>query len=911
MRTYAGVRTYTELSASLAPEKTVSVLCYSALWLLILLSMLPLSAAQAIPPQALKLESGWELQTSAKVTEPGDVVSTERFRPKEWYPVTVPTTVVAALVKARVYPDPEFAMNLRSFPGMGYPIAHNFSELPMPANSPFAVPWWYRKTFSMPSVEKGRKVWLNFDGINYRANIWLNGKQLADTTTIAGAWRHYEIDVTNSIKPGSANVLAVEVSAPTEKDLAITFVDWNPAPPDKEMGLFHEVYITTSGPVALRGPAAFSEVNSPANDQAKLTVVVEARNAEARPVDGLLRGRIQGVNFSQKVSLGAGETREIRFVPAEYPQLVLHQPELWWPTQMGTPHLYPLHLEFEVNGHISDEVNSRFGIRQITSEVTSPTRRLFRINGKPLLIRGGGWSNDFLLRINSERMKQQLDYVADMRLNTIRLEGRPETQELYDEADRRGILVMAGWSCCDFWEQWPKWTDEDHDIAKASLRAQMLRLRGHPSLLMWLNGSDHNPPPDQEAVYLGIESEMLWPNPILSSATARLGTNQTPNGVRMTGPYDYVAPEYWMEDSQADQPGHGCDLGGCGGAHGFNTETSPGPAVPPIESLKRMFGKDHLWPMDAVWDYHAGGGAFGNLNNYSQVLNQRYGTATSAEDYAQKSQLMAYEGIRAMYEGYSRNKYVSTGVIQWMLNNAWPSTIWHLFDAYLRPGGGYFGAKTALQPLHPLYSYDDHSIWVVSSQYKDAPGLKLSVQVFNMDMTSKFSRDVNLDAPADSTKQFLVLPQLDGLSSTYFLKLLLTDAEGKRVGSNFYWLSTKQETLDWSKSNWYTTPVATTADNTALKTLPRVKLISSARTEVEGDELVTHVTLKNPGKQLAFFVRLKLNKGARGEEILPVLWEDNYVSLMPGESRELTARVARRDADGSEPTLEVQGWNVQ
>jgi exo-1,4-beta-D-glucosaminidase len=377
----------------------------------------------------------------------------------------------------------------------------------------------------------------------------------------------------------------------------------------------------------------------------------------------------------------------------------------------------------------------------------------------------------------------------------------------------------------------------------------------------------------------------------------------------MTGPYEYVAPRYWTED-KINGPNH-CNPGGCGGAYGFNTETSPGPAVPPVESLRTMLGKDHLWPIDDWWDFHAGGGEFKNIQVYTTALNTRYGTATGLEDYVLKAQLMNYEGIRAMFEAYSRNKYSATGVIQWMLNNAWPSNIWHLYDYYLRPGGGYFGAKRAMEPLHPLYSYDDHSVYVVSSQYEDAHGLKLMTKVYNLDATEKYSQETAIDAPADSTNKVLTLPDIQGLSGAYFLVLRLTDASGKQVGSNFYWLSMKHETLDWEKSNWYTTPTSSFADYTSLSQLPKVKLRITSQNEVKSGEGHTHVILENPSKAVAFFVRLKVTRGAGGEEILPVIWQDNYISLLPGEKREITATYRGSELGTAKPAVEVSGWNVQ
>jgi exo-1,4-beta-D-glucosaminidase len=885
-------------------------------WLAVFLSASSF-AQQATPHSAIAnrlfLAEGWTLQSSskievsAKVGQEGEPISKPGFATKEWMEVSVPTTVVAAQVKHKVLSDPMFGVNLRQFPGMGYPIGGNFSNIPMPSDSPYATSWWYRKTFALPASDKGKVIWLNFRGINYRANIWLNGKQIAKSDDVAGAWRTYEFNVTQAAKVGSENVLAVQVMPPSDTDLAITFVDWNPAPPDKNMGLWREVYISTSGPVAVRYPTVVSHVDAAQN--AQLLVTAQLKNGSDKPVHGTLKGAIENEEFEQEIDLAPGESKDVAFDPATVSQLNFTKPRLWWPAQMGAPELYPLGLQFEVNGKISDQTTTRFGIREVTSELNSDQRRVFSINGKKILIRGGGWSPDMMMRENSQRLHDEFRYVKDMGLNTIRLEGKLETEEFFNLADQQGILVMAGWCCCDFWEKWPKWKPQDFDIAKASLVDQIYRLRSHPSVVMWLNGSDNPPPPDVEQMYLDVEKQLRFPNPVVSSATGKPTTVTGDSGVKMTGPYEYVAPKYWTEDKI--NGGNHCNPGGCGGAYGFNTETSPGPAVPPIESLRTMLGKDHLWPIDDWWDFHAGGGEFKNIQVYTTALNTRYGTATGVEDYALKAQLMNYEGIRAMFEAYSRNKYSSTGVIQWMLNNAWPSNIWHLYDYYLRPGGGYFGAKRAMEALHPLYSYDDHSIYVVSGQYEDVHGLKLTTKVYNLDAAEKFSQETAVDAPADSTNKVLSLPDIQGLSGTYFLGLRLSDVNGREVGSNFYWLSTKQETLDWEKSNWYTTPTSSYADYSALSQLPKVKLKVTSQHDRKGDQSLTHVMLENPSKAVAFFVRLKVTKGAGGEEILPVIWQDNYISLLPGEKRDVTAIYRSAELGTTTPTVEVSGWNVQ
>jgi exo-1,4-beta-D-glucosaminidase len=857
----------------------------------------------------LQLREGWRMQSSCKVESAGTVVSTPRFSDAGWYPVSVPTTVVAALVKLKLYPDPDFGMNLRKLPGMTYSIGENFSNIPMRQDSPFLVPWWFRKTFVLPADSKGRTVWLDFGGINYRANIFLNGKKIGDYDDVAGAWRTYEFDVTSAALPGKENVLAVEVFSPTERDLAITFVDWNPMPPDKDMGLFRGIEIRTSGPVALRYPMVSSKVDP--DGKAHLTVTALVKNASKQPVSGQLKGRIGEADFSQEVQLEPGEQKDVIFDPAQFAQLNLDHPRLWWPAQMGSPTLYKLQMRFEVAGRLSDESETNVGIREVTSEMNAAGGRVFSINGKKILIRGGGWSPDMMLRENSRRLQAEFNYVRDMGLNTIRLEGKVESEEFFDLADRQGIMVMAGWCCCAAWEHWSEWTPEELPIAQASLRDQIYRLRSHPSLLVWLNGSDNPPPPKVEQAYLQIEKDLLWPNPVISSASAKPTTVSGESGVKMTGPYDYVPPNYWTEDSLGANHPQKCNPGGCGGAYGFNSETSAGAAVPPIESIEAMLPKEHWWPIDNWWNFHAGGENFKDLHRYTGALYARYGAADSLEDYTRKSQLQAYEGIRAMFEAYSRNKYMSGGVIQWMLNNAWPSLIWHLYDFYLRPGGGYFGAKTALQPLDPIYGYDDNSIYLVNSRYWDVNAVRVSTKVLNLDMTEKFSNESTVDVASDGVAKVISLPDLAGLSSTYFVDLKVFDRAGKILGSNFYWLSTKPETLDWSKSTWFNTPTVTYADFTGLAQLPKVKLKVVHRSERKGEYEITHVTVENPSKSLAFFIRLKVKRGRTGQEILPVRWQDNYISLLPGEKRDLTAEYRVSDLGGQEASVGVEGWNTE
>src|SRR4030088_3076382 len=317
----------------------------------------------------LSLAKDWRIQSSAQVAQPGDKLSSTAFDAHSWYPATVPTTVLAALVKDGKYPDPYFGMNLRSIPGTTYPIAAEFSNLSMSSDSPFSVSWWYRTEFSLPANDNGKSVWLHLDGLNYRANVWLNGRQVATSGQIAGAWRLYEHNVTQSISPSGTNVFAMGVFPPRVLVMVFDFVDWNPAPPDKDMGLWIRAYLTTSGPVELRHPFVLTNLDLPSLKTAHLTVTADVRNSTRETGRGTLEGRIEDLHFSQDVELAPGESKEVTFTPASFPQLNISDPHLWWPAQMGTPYLYSLELQFKVNDATSDQLQMQFGIREVTSEI--------------------------------------------------------------------------------------------------------------------------------------------------------------------------------------------------------------------------------------------------------------------------------------------------------------------------------------------------------------------------------------------------------------------------------------------------------------------------------------------------------------------------------------------------------------
>jgi exo-1,4-beta-D-glucosaminidase len=836
-------------------------------------------AAATLPaePATTPFKDGWLIQSSAEIHDPGAAISTTNYSPQNWYSVSVPSTVLAGLVANGEYPD--------------IFVGDNLSKVP---TRRFASSWWYRKEFTVdggPQVS-GPQVWLYFKGINYRANIWLNGKQIAVADRVVGTYRDFEFNVTDAISAGGKNVLAVEVFPPDmRKDLAITFVDWAPGPPDRNMGIWQDVLLRTSGAVAIRNPFVDVDLDVPSLTSAKLTVMADLVNPTDDPITGVLSGKVGDIQFSQNVSLNVHEAKAVSFDP-----ITLVRPRVWWPWHLGSQEFYELELTFKINDQVSDQTTSRFGIRKATSRLQNG-HRLFSINGVDLLVLGGGYAPDLFQRRAGQ--ENHIIYAKDMNLNTIRLEGKLEDHAFFDLCDEHGVMVMAGWCCCSPWEKWKNWKDEQHLIARESLRYQIRRARTHPSILCWLNGSDNHPPADVERDYLAIEAELKFPCPTLSCASKATTEVSGPTGVKMEGPYQWEPPIFWMTDKKT------------GGAYGFNTEVGPGPVPPPLESLQKMLPPEHRWPIDKVWDFHCGKGAFSNIDIFFQALEARFGKCQGLADFSWKSQAQAYETIRAMYEAFRRNKFDATGEIQWMLNNAWPSLIWHLYDYYLRPGAAYFATKLGCEPVHLLYSYDNHSIVLANDTNAPINGFTASATIYDINAKPLHQNISPCAAMANSSAVLFTLPEMKDLSTTYFLRLALKDANQKTIGMNSYWLSTKPDVMgeNGNDNDWNMTPVVSYADYIALEKLPPAKLTIAGRASGGSHVTSTNLTVTNESDVIAMMVRLKLTRGPGGEEILPIWWEDNYFMLLPRESRDISASYFSNITMGVEPEIVVECYN--
>ncbi|MFI6324234.1 glycosyl hydrolase 2 galactose-binding domain-containing protein [Nonomuraea sp. NPDC050556] len=812
-------------------------------------------AIAAVAPAAVV--PGFKIQSTAKVSDTGAVISTPGYAATGWYQVGKRSTVLAGLLENNLYPDPFYSTNMQSIP-----------------TADFDVPWWYRADFTLDS-QTGMQTFLDFSGVISGADVWVNGTKVV---TVTGAYTRQESNVTSLVHPGVNSVAFRITPNNPNNQLTIGWIDWVQLPRDDNMGMFRDVLIRRSGPVSVRDAHVITSL--PTLNQADLTIKADVRNHTASAVTATVTGKIGAQTFSQDVSLAANQTKRITFSQS------IANPDLWWPHTMGAQPLYTLDLSASVGGTETDALSQKFGVRKIESGRNTSGKRYYKINNKPILIKGGGWSPDIFLRDRPGYTEAKVKYAKDLGLNTIRVEGHLDTDDLYDLADRYGLLTLPGWECCNKWEG--SWTSADYPVAQAAMTAEAVRLRNHPSVISFLIGSDNPPTAQKETTYLDALNAAEWQLPVVSVASDKASPQLGNSGMKMTGPYDWVPPNYWYNKRE-------------GGAFGFNSETSAGPDVPTLDSLKRMMTPaqiDSLWQSPSATQYHRSpSSTFNNLTIYHNALRGRYGVPSNLDDYVKKAQLAQYEAVRAQFEAYGRNftdaTNPSTGVVYWMLNSGWSSLHWQLFDYYLDQGGSYWGAREANKPLHVQYSYDNKSVVVVNSTTA-AASLTVKTDVFNTDGTSKYTNTATVTAPADGGKATAVtIPSISGLTSTYLVRLTLLK-DGQEIDRNVYALSTTDDVIDWANNDWYYVPTTQYANLKGLNTVAQTTITASAT----GNS----VTIKNTGQSPALYLDAHAVDAA-GKPVLPVKWSDNAVSLWPGESKTLTYDVA---AAG----VRVSGWNV-
>jgi exo-1,4-beta-D-glucosaminidase len=843
-------------------------------------------------PQTIELSGGWQVQAAAKVAEKGEAIAAPAFEGRGWYRASVPSTVLAVLVDNSVYKDIYFGENLSKIP-----------------TDQFKVPWWYRNEFTLPDAALFVNARLIFEGINFSADVFLNGSRIAAREKTFGSFRIFDLDVTTSLKKGK-NVLAVKVSPPKNNDFTIGFVDWNPEPPDRNMGIFRPVKLRLSGPVSLEYPFVKSSLDTKTLSSAGLTVSATVTNRTDREEKGTLKGIIGDITFTQEYSLLPRESRTIEFSPEKYPQLIVKQPRLWWPAGMGKPELYKLQLIAGGAAGRSDSLEMTFGVRQVQDYINEKGYRGYKVNGRKILIRGGGWADELLLRENEKNLDAQMRYTLQMNLNTIRLEGFwGSSQRLYDLADRYGILVMVGWSCQWEWKEYcgrampdtmfgGAKTPEEMNLFVNYFHDQVTWLRNHPSIFVWTVGSDKLPYPEMEKQYRKDIVALDPTRPLLASCANLKSTISGWSAVKMKGPYDYVTPNYWYVDKEN------------GGAFGFNTETGPGPQPPVFETLKKIVPEEKLWPVNETWDYHCGRNEFNTMDRYLAASGKRYGVSSNADEFCFRAQAVSYEAMRPMFEAFAVNRQVTTGIIQWMHNASWPKFYWQFYDYYLIPTGAFYGAKKACQPLSLVYDYGDDGIYLVNQTFSPQTGMTATITVWDAGSKRVVSKTVKADVGADASMKIADLPAPLGITPVYFLDMSLSDRRESTVSDNFYWLSAKKDVIDKDSREWYITSCREWADFSMLSRLPPAAIAEQHSFSVKGDSGEISVTLSNSSDKLAFFIEMRVCGDLTGRTIVPVFWDDNYITLVPSATKTFHATYAAADLDGEKPVFKYRGWNV-
>lgn len=822
----------------------------------------------------MMLSGGWNIQSSGNLG-------------KEWYPATVPSTVMGVLSANGLYEGILEGVNYRDID-----------------RTPFEESWHYKTSFEMPGLSGKQHAFLHFDGINYSANIWLNGKKIASRDECFGPFRQFSFDITPYL--ANENQLEVEVFKAQPGDPNIGFADWNPRPADENMGIFREVYITVSGRVEIKNPHVYSKVNTATLDEAWLTLETELANHSERPVSGKLIATLDSVTFAIPVKLAAGETRKIQLTSSDIAQLYIQHPRLWWCAGLGEPEMYQMELRFLSGNQLSDLKKVPFGIREIRDYFVGEDRG-FMLNGRKVQLRSAGWTDDIFLRDTPETNETQVRYVRDMNLNSIRFENIWGTsQNIYDLCDQYGLMALVGWSCQWEWENYLGTpvdefggirTEEQMDVVAKSFRDQVVWLRNHPSIIAWLAGSDRIPRPELEERYISILKQFDITRPYIAAA-AKIHSELTGStGMKMHGPYDYVGPNYWYEDRQF------------GGAYGFNTETGIGAQLPVIESLRKMIPEDKLWPLNEYWDYHctASESHMNSLRVLTEAINGRYGEAVDLNDYLRKADLLNYEGTKAMFEAFRVNIRNATGVVHWMLNSAWPSLYWQLYDYYQVPTPAYYALKKSNTRQQLIYNYKDNGIYFVNDNVTGPVKKKARIALYGMDSELAQEANIKFRVELDPSKKIF---EVDSIVGNGFLILQLLNKENEVVNENFYCLSEKKDEYNWEQTNWVRTPFTAFADFKALANLPQSDLDVQASVSNEEGKVNWTIEVSNTSSVISLMTRFVL-KDEKGEILRPVFWSDNYVSLVPGDKRILTCSYYKWEVKDKNPRLHVSGWNLE
>jgi hypothetical protein len=902
----------------------------------------------------LSLSGSWLIKSSILVKETGEVISTGKFIPESWYPAKVPTSVLKALIEDGIYPDPWVGLNNFRIPDVSdefnqkYDLA-KYSYIDGKTN-PWKDPYWFRKEFDLPAGDRGRKLWLNFDGINYRADVWLNGHQVASQKEMVGMFLRFRYDITQYVFTDQKNCLAVKIyqvdhpGLPSPgiqfevfgksrghaidifKDETLKFTGgWDCAPVirDRNMGIYQDVYITSTGPVTIENPFVETHLPLPDTSLADIKISAGLINNGTEEVTGLLiakislksilefptysknlGGSMEDIIFSKKVKLVAGQALTAVLSTDEFPSLKIRNPYLWWPNGYGKQYLHNLELTFSVDGKTSDIVNTTFGIREVTNVLKKTGNdygRVFFINGQRVFCRGGWIQPDALLDYSEKRVYDEARLLAMANVNMVANEDAPSPPELVlDSYDKYGLMCWETFYQC--YRMYPGDTltqnnPADHALALREAQDIIKRYRNHPSLVVWCASNEVVVAEDIYTPLRKFVSDLDGTRPFLAASSTSWDIDKLtpyikadlPLGTTDDGDPDYNwNPEHFYFDKilEVDKQAFRNELGVA--------------SVPVYSSLKKFiprFSKDvksAIFPLDSTWAEH---GAWDDNNyafrGYDNAIRTLYGAPSSVEDYAKKAQYVNANSYRAMFEAANHRMWTITyGVMLWKLNDCWPSVLWQLYDWYQCQNTAYYYSQKAMEPVHIQMNANKPVISVINRRHFELDSLRVDASVVDFSMKTVWKKSETVNIGADLYQELFEIPLGLKLTPVYFVKLGLKKEDGTLISENVYWLSS-----------------SAVPDYSGLANLEPVPVDMIAYKEVIGKE--NHITVKltnNTGK-LSFFNRLVITRGEGGEEVLPTFWDSNFIILFPGEEKTVRAILAVSDLQGTTPFVKIEGNN--
>jgi hypothetical protein len=919
-------------------------LIYSVALLIITNNLFPTGLfAQQGTVKQVKL-SNFDLQSSALISATGAELSNIQYHsPVYWFPVKVPSTVLTGLVANHIYPDPYLGLNNMLIPDASDQFnkeynLEQYSYLPNDPN-PWKKPYWYRTTFKVPAGDKGRIFQLIFKGINYRAAVWVNGKQIADSTQLAGMFAEHNLDVTDAIIAGGENALAVKIypldypGYPSKEQLQalgpfydnggptgdigknVTMLcsvgwDWIPPVRDRNIGIWQPVYLRTTGAVTIGRPKLVTDLpNLPDTSVAKLSLNLTLSNHSGAAENGKLIISIKPesftgipLQFSHDVSVSANGSSVVDLNAANISQLLIHQPHLWWPNGYGRANLYRIRLQYSDGSSITDDTTFVFGIRTVSSQgtmVNGFVRRDFYVNGKRVHLAGGAWVPDMMVNRDSTRYDYEMHLCRNANVNLVRIWGGGVTppDAFWNAADKYGEMV---WS--DFWvtgdtqgefKGSPDWPLESNVFVN-NVVSTIYRIRNHPSLLVWTGGNEGHA---RKELYDAMRDNVInldGTRPFIpsSSGFAKLPAgwkgswpDDMTSGVYSSGPYQWTDPKEYYKKADA------------GRDWVFKDETGI-PSQPPYTTLSKTI-TDLVWdtklpfPLNNSWGYHDACTGAARFDLYINEMVKRYGQPQTMVNFSDKMQLMNAVGYQGIFEADGHKLNETGGVMLWKLNAALPSVVWQIYDWYLEPNAGYYAMQNACEPLHIQFNQDDSTAAVINRMHHPTGLLTAKADIYDLDSKLVSSFKVNHIGLAETGTQE-VIKLKDILAATKgvsFVVLNLTDAAGKTVSHNVYWLSTGNDFTGFNNLN-----------NTQV-------LVKVLKTEKGSAEDKWTIQFSNNTDKLAFFVRPQLMKN--GEEVMPSYWTGSYFTLAPHESITVSVSAPVAKLGTGTPTVLVEGWNLQ